>query len=54
MYEPEAGVVMTSSESPSASVVFTNVTLKRDPYTWEIKEVISLHGSVVLYRAKKN
>lgn len=47
MYEPEAGVVMTSSESPTASVIFTNITLKREPYIWGIKEVISLHGSVV-------
>lgn len=32
MYEPEAGVVMTSSDSSAASVVFTNVALKREPY----------------------
>ncbi|XP_075890706.1 cilia- and flagella-associated protein 337-like isoform X3 [Nelusetta ayraudi] len=38
MYEPAAGVVMTSSESPAASVIFTNLTLKRDPCIWGIKE----------------
>lgn len=42
MYEPESGVVMTSSESEAASVVFINVTLKRDPYIWGIKQVIYL------------
>lgn len=38
MYEPEAGVVMTSSDSPAASVVFTNEALKRKPYIWRIKQ----------------
>lgn len=42
MYEPESGVVMTSSESDAASVIFMNVTLKRDPYIWGIKQVIYL------------
>lgn len=48
IYEPEAGVVMTSSDSRAASAVFTNVALKREPYSWRINQVItSLHCIVV-------
>lgn len=39
MFEPDTNVVMTSSESDTTSVVFINVTLKREPYIWRFKQV---------------
>ncbi|XP_040885366.1 WD repeat-containing protein 49 [Toxotes jaculatrix] len=38
MFEPSTSVIMTSSESDTTSVVFTNVTLKREPYVWKINQ----------------
>ncbi|XP_068439589.1 cilia- and flagella-associated protein 337 [Clinocottus analis] len=38
MFEPGANVIMTSSESDTTSVVFMNVTLKREPYVWKLKQ----------------
>lgn len=39
MFEPTSGIVMSSSECDTTSVVCTNVTLKREPYIWKIKQV---------------
>ncbi|XP_049916588.1 WD repeat-containing protein on Y chromosome isoform X3 [Epinephelus moara] len=38
MFEPDANVVMTSSESDTTSVVFMNVSLKQEPYIWKLKQ----------------
>ncbi|XP_035467940.2 WD repeat-containing protein on Y chromosome isoform X4 [Scophthalmus maximus] len=38
MFEPSTDVIMTSSESDTSSVVFLNVTLKREPYVWKMNQ----------------
>ncbi|XP_070846027.1 cilia- and flagella-associated protein 337 [Chaetodon trifascialis] len=38
MFEPGTNVIMTSSESDTASVVFMNLTLKQEPYIWKFKQ----------------
>ncbi|KAI3365604.1 hypothetical protein L3Q82_010679, partial [Scortum barcoo] len=38
MFEPGTNVIMTSSESDTASVVFMNETLRQEPYIWKIKQ----------------
>lgn len=49
MFEPDTNVVMTSSESDTTSVVFINVTLKREPYVWRFQQVtdVTLHIIVI-------
>uniref|UniRef100_UPI0037E9BE00 cilia- and flagella-associated protein 337 n=1 Tax=Semicossyphus pulcher TaxID=241346 RepID=UPI0037E9BE00 len=38
MFEPSTNVCMTSSESDDTSVVFMNVTVKREPYVWKFEQ----------------
>ncbi|XP_071319392.1 cilia- and flagella-associated protein 337 isoform X3 [Trachinotus anak] len=38
MFEASTNVIMTSSESDTTSVVFLNVTLKREPYIWKMNQ----------------
>ncbi|XP_069547371.1 cilia- and flagella-associated protein 337-like [Brachyistius frenatus] len=38
MFDPSTSVVMTSSESDTTSVVFMNVSQKREPYVWKFKQ----------------
>ncbi|XP_019938498.2 cilia- and flagella-associated protein 337 isoform X1 [Paralichthys olivaceus] len=38
MFEPSTSDIMTSSESDTSSVVFLNVTLRREPYVWKINQ----------------
>ncbi|XP_024913730.1 WD repeat-containing protein 49 isoform X3 [Cynoglossus semilaevis] len=38
MFDPGSNVIMTSSQSDCSSVVFLNLTLKREPYVWRINQ----------------
>ncbi|KAG7256741.1 hypothetical protein CRUP_007368 [Coryphaenoides rupestris] len=38
LYEPEAELLMTSSESDDTSVVIVHTSLRRDPYVWKIHQ----------------
>ena len=42
MFESEAEVIMTSSQSPLTSVVFFNMSQKQSPYTWKVNAVRSI------------
>jgi hypothetical protein len=45
MFEPEAELIMTSSESDETSVVIMHASLRRDPYIWRMDQVI--HGGIL-------
>ncbi|XP_028286987.1 WD repeat-containing protein on Y chromosome [Parambassis ranga] len=44
MFDPNTNVIMTSSESDTTSVVFMNVSLRREPHIWKIKQLLVTGG----------
>lgn len=48
MFDPGSNVIMTSSQSDCSSVVFLNLTLKREPYVWRINQVIYTHKQLAV------
>ncbi|XP_076007836.1 cilia- and flagella-associated protein 337 [Genypterus blacodes] len=38
MFDSQAGVIVTSSESDDTSVVCMNVSLRQEPYVWKVKQ----------------
>ena len=40
LFEPEAELIMTSSESEDTSVVVMHASLRRDPYIWKVAQVL--------------
>ncbi|CAL8283631.1 unnamed protein product [Merluccius merluccius] len=46
LFEPEADLIMTSSESEETSVVIMHASLRRDPYIWKIDQDVYVRADM--------